>query len=191
MAYNSTIRSKNGICSHPGCKYYGPLTKKLCYTHYWSSIRMKSVAKLEEKENSQNESLTVVMDELDIIFSQYMRLIASDENGYCTCAGCGIVLYYTEMHNCHFIPRSHKNTRYLEDNCLVGCPSCNRNTGGKLSSGSEYFGNLIESKRLGGVELLEEQGMMAYNYSVSEIKGLISHYSSRVRQMKKTKPFKV
>lgn len=191
MYRNSTIRQKYGQCQHPGCKTYGPLTKKLCSIHYWGAIRMNSVARLEEKELQENESLSIVIEDLDAVFSQWIRLKNSDENGYCMCYGCSKVYYWTEMQCCHYIPRTHKNTRFLEENCVCGCPDCNKNEGGKLSSYSGHFGNLIERDRVGGVEALEEQARIEYNYGVSELKGLISYYSKQVSAMKKTKPLKI
>lgn len=191
MRYGSTIRQKKGTCKHPGCGKNGPVTKGLCSVHYWMKIRLKSAAKFEEQELEQNESLSTVMQDLDVLFSQWIRLKASDDNGYCVCYGCGAVHYYTEMQCCHYIPRSHKNTRYLEENCVCGCSFCNKNEGGKLSSYSEHFGNLIERDRSGGVEALEEQARMEYSYTVSEVKGLISFYSKEVGTLRKKKPLKI
>jgi len=191
MGYGSTIRPKLGVCNHPGCSYKGPLTKGKCQPHYWTGIKLKSAAKFEERDLEQNENLSTVIDDLDVIFSQYIRLKASDENGYCVCYGCSKGYYWTEMECCHYIPRIHKNTRFLEENCFCGCHSCNKNDGGKLSSYSVHFGNLIERDRVGGVELLEEQARTEYNYTVSEIKELISHYSKEVRVMRKKKPMKI
>lgn len=187
MLRNSTIRAKQGNCSHPGCTYYGPLTKGKCHNHYWSDIRMKSVARLEEKEISQNESLSTVLEDLDLIFSQFIRLRDSDENGYVTCPCCGSVNYWTECDNMHFIPRIHKNTRYSEENCYGGCRSCNQLKDGNIAA----FGAFIERLRPGGVDLLEEQARVAYSFTVWEIKSLISHYSKEVNRMKKTKPLKI
>lgn len=190
-AFNSSIRIKEGRCKHPGCSYGGPLTKGLCNFHYWNGVKLRSVSKLEEKELQENESLSIVIEDLDSVFSQWIRLKNSDENGYCTCYGCSKVYYWTEMQCCHYIPRIHKNTRFLEENCFCGCPNCNKNEGGRLSSYSEYFGNLIERDRVGGVEALEEQARIEYNYGVSELKGLISYYSKQVSAIKKSKPMKI
>lgn len=188
---NSTIRQKIGHCEYPGCSYNGPLTKKLCPSHYWSGIKLRSAAKFEEKELQQNESLSTVIDDLDTIFSQYVRLKASDENGYCICYGCLKVYYWTDMQCCHYIPRAHMNTRFLEENCACGCQTCNKHEGGFLSSYSIQFGELIEKNRKGGVEALEEQARMEYNYGISEVKSLISFYSKEVTAMRKTKPMKI
>lgn len=185
MAY-STIRQKKGVCSHPACNYSGPLTKGLCQNHYWSAIRMKSVAKLEEKEAIRNESLSAVIDDLDVVFSQYIRLRDSDENGYVTCYCCEGFVYWTDAQCMHFMPRIHKNTRFSEGNCHGGCKNCNERKGGNL----KVYGEHLERDRPGTVEALEEQARAPYNYDVPELKGLISHYSKEVKRLKKLKPLK-
>lgn len=183
----STIRQKKGICSHPGCSYSGPLTKELCQNHYWSGIRMKSAAKMEEKEEMKVDGLSSVLEDLDAVFSQFIRLRDSDENGYVTCyCRCGRVLYWTESQCMHFMPRIHKHTRYSEDNCKGGCDRCNELKGGNLKE----FGKHLEEERPGCVEALEEQARAPYKYDVPELKGLISYYSKQVNQMKKLKPLK-
>lgn len=191
MYRNSTIRIKQGRCHHPGCGYYGPLTKNMCHSHYWLAIKLKSAARLEEREIEQREGMSDVIDDLDAVFSQYVRLKAANENGYCSCYGCSVVYYWTEMQCCHYTPRAHMNTRFLEENAFCGCASCNKNDGGKLSSRNPYFGALIEKDRPGGVEFLEEQAAARYDYSISELKGLISHYSKKVKELKKKLPLKI
>lgn len=186
MGYGSTIRPKIGKCKYPGCMYEGVLTKKMCQNHYWSAIRMKSVARLEEKELEQNKSLSIVIDDLDVIFSQFIRLRDSDENGYITCY-CGAVVYWTDADNSHYMPRSHMNTRFSDENCNSSCRRCNQTLSGNL----KVYGAWLEEKRSGSVEALENQASVQYNYGISEIKGLISFYSKEVSRMRKTKPMKI
>jgi hypothetical protein len=186
MAYGSTIRTKYGYCQHPGCKTYGPLTKKLCGIHYWSSIKLKSAAKQEEKEVANYERLTDVMDDLDAVFSQYVRLKASDENGYITCY-CGAKVYWTEADNSHYMPRAHMNTRYFEENCAASCKHCNQTLKGNLP----VYGAWLETRKPGSVEALEDMARVRYNYDVPELKGLIAYYSKEVRAMKAKKPMKL
>lgn len=186
MPYNSTIRPKYGYCQHPGCKTYGPLTKKLCGIHYWQTNKLKSVAKMEEKELVREESLSAVIEDLDAIFSQYIRLRDSDENGYVTCY-CGKTVYYTEADNSHFMPRAHMNTRFSEDNCHGSCRYCNQTLKGNLL----VYGTWLEKRRAGSVEALECQAVALYKYDVSELKGLIAYYAKEVRLMKAKKPLKI
>lgn len=55
MAFNSTIKQKIGICALCSDGKEKPLTKKLCSAHYWQSIKLKSAAKQQEKEEVENK----------------------------------------------------------------------------------------------------------------------------------------
>ena len=187
MPYGSTIRQKKGNCAHPGCGYYGPLIGGKCESHYWGDRRMKSVARLEAKELERYESLSAVVEDLDAVFSQFIRLRDSDENGYITCYCCGRVEYYTDCDCMHFQDRDHMNTRFSEDNCKGGCRICNQRKDGNLRAFAEH----LEQDRPGSVEALEEQARAPYKYDVPELKSLIAYYSKQVKAMKAKKPMKI
>lgn len=149
---------------------------------------MASVAKQEAKVLAEDSDLSAVIDDLDEVFSQYIRLRDSDENGYVECyCRCGTTLHWTESQCMHFVPRAHQNTRFSEENCHGGCPSCNELKKGNLKA----YGDHLEEERPGIVEALEEQARAPYKYSVSELKGWIAHYAKEVSRMKKLKPMKL
>lgn len=181
MAYNSTIRAKEGKCGFGGCQYYGPLTKKLCPTHYWGGVRMKSAMKQEESVLTKDESLSTVVADLDAIFSKYIRMKTADENGYVSCVTCGFTDKYSQMHCGHFIPRSHMYTRFSESNCFAQCPDCNVRLKGNPVAFSQY----LESINPGSVDILMEQGNTVYRYTITELKSMISDYTQRVKILNK------
>lgn len=188
MGYGSTIRAKKGKCDHPGCAYYGELIGGKCQNHYWLNRRLKSAAKFEAKELQQNESLSAVIEDLDAVFSQYIRLRDSDENGYVTCyCECGRVMYWTDAQCMHFRDRDHMNTRFSEDACKAGCEDCNCRKDGNIKA----FGEHLERDRPGSVEAIEEQARSLYKYDVPELKSLIAYYAKEVRVMKAKKPLKI
>lgn len=187
MAY-STIRPKKGNCKHPGCGYYGPLIGGKCEGHYWQANKLKSAAKADAKEIEQDESLSTVIDDLDAVFSQYIRLRDSDENGYIKCyCDCGRTIYWTEGDCMHYMDRDHMNTRFSEDNCHGGCKTCNQYRKGNLQA----YGDHLERVRPGIIEALAEQARAPYKYDVPELKSLISYYSKEVKRLKKLKPMKL
>lgn len=186
--HNSTIRQKKGHCKYPECPFYGPLTSGLCHNHYWFGRRIKSAARIDAKEIEQDESLSAVIEDLDAVFSQFIRLRDSDENGYVTCyCRCGRVIYWTEAECMHFRDRDHMNTRFSEEACKGGCHDCNCKKDGNI----EAFGKHLEEDRPGSVEAIEEQARVKYKYDVAELKSLISHYSKEVKAMRSQKPMKI
>jgi len=54
------------------------------------------------------------------------RISAADENGYCTCASCGINDHYKNMDGGHFIPKGASSYWSLElENIHPQCKGCN------------------------------------------------------------------
>lgn len=89
-------------------------------------------------------------EELDRIFSHYIRLRDANDNGFCKCITCGTMWEWRVIHNGHYIPRQHIATRYDTRNCSPQCPICNINLRGNLE---KYKRAII---RRHGVKVLEE-----------------------------------
>ena len=80
---------------------------------------------------SKNKSRA--MAKADRYFSEYIRLRDSDQNCNAICITCRKVAHISEMDAGHFIDRSHKATRYEEQNVNAQCRACNR-----FQSGRQY-----------------------------------------------------
>jgi hypothetical protein len=59
------------------------------------------------------------------LLQRYVRLKASDDNGYCQCVTCGKVDHYKAMQGGHFIPRGRTVLKLYEGNIWPQCPHCN------------------------------------------------------------------
>ena len=75
-----------------------------------------------------------LVKKLDKIFSIYIRLRDSDNNGYCKCISCKIKYHYKEVDAGHFIGRRHLITRFEPKNVYAQCRYCNR-----YLSGNQYL----------------------------------------------------
>ena len=125
-----------------------------------------------------------LIEKLDGVFSQYIRLRDSNQNGYCRCITCNKIDYWKDMQNGHFIPRQHMSTRFDERNCNVQCNTCNVGLRGNLevyaTSLKQKYGDTI-------VDDLTRKKNETVHYSIPELKDLIKDYSSKVRNLKKEK----
>ena len=65
-----------------------------------------------------------LIDKLDKIFSQYIRLRES-KNHNSECFTCGKVDHWKKLQNGHFMSMKHLSTRWDETNCQVQCAGCN------------------------------------------------------------------
>lgn len=122
--------------------------------------------------------------DLDKIFSLYIRLRDSDERGYCKCFTCGVVKFYKEVHNGHYISRTCTATRFDERNCNVQCVGCNMF---KEGARDEYALNLIKKY---GKKILTDLNKAKYEivkYSDEWYIEKIEHYKKEVERLKKLK----
>jgi hypothetical protein len=77
------------------------------------------------KRKPKKSSLPSLIAKADKLASLHVRQKAADENGMVKCVSCPTILHWKEMHSAHFIGRSKKATRWLEENQHPACPSCN------------------------------------------------------------------
>jgi hypothetical protein len=189
MAFNSTIRTKQGKCSHPGCHYYGPLTKKLCNQHYWESVRIKSASKLESKELDLDEldSVAILKKDADALFSRLIRLRAAEaDTGLCICFICDAPILYTDAQAMHYVGRIDSSVRLHPKNVRCGCKNCNEYLNGNLIKYAERLD--AEEKDLS--EWLYVEGNQPYKFTRDELKQMINDFSREIRLLQKTKNLK-
>ena len=65
------------------------------------------------------------LKKLDSVFSKFIRLRDSDDNGICRCITCKTPHYWSQMDNGHYIKRQHLALRFNEINCNAQCRKCN------------------------------------------------------------------
>lgn len=59
-------------------------------------------------------------------FSRFIRLRATDEEGYVQCFTCGKRAHWKDVDCGHYCGRRHMTTRYNDVNCQPQCRNCNR-----------------------------------------------------------------
>ena len=121
---------------------------------------------------------------LDRIFSEYIRLKAAYEGGYCQCITCGKFYHWKEIHNGHFISRSVKAVRFNETNCNPQCVSCNSFRQGEHHI---YRDKLIEMYGKEEVEKLETLARIGGADNCDSLQIKIVEYRKKVKQLKNEK----
>ena len=118
-------------------------------------------------------------DKLDKVFSLYIRLRDSDENGFCTCYTCGKVAHYKEMQNGHFWSRTHLSTRFNEDNCKVQCVGCNIFKKGNYIVYTKRLLKELGEKKFDELERLKNSTV---KISKAEYEQMIEHYNQKIKE---------
>lgn len=123
-------------------------------------------------------------DRLWKVFSEYIRLRDSDENGYCKCITSGRFVYWNACDAGHFISRRHKATKFHEQN--VNAQSRNDN---RFNAGSQYaYAKAIDQKYgPGTADKLLVMSRMTCHRDQFEIKVLTEHYKKLADELRKKK----
>lgn len=76
-------------------------------------------------KKTKRPSLPALIRKADAITSEHIRRKYADSFGQVRCVTCGKVMHWKDSHCAHFIGRSAKATRWMEENLHPACPSCN------------------------------------------------------------------
>lgn len=133
------------------------------------------------KTKVKEKSLQVLENELDDVFSEYIRL-RDQKSGFVYCFVCGNKVPWRQSHNGHFIPRQHMPTRYNEMNCNAVCVDCNCFD---KDHQTQYRYAMIARYGRWSVERLEGQKHGLQKFMRFEIQEMIDHYKVQVYKLKK------
>lgn len=124
-------------------------------------------------------AISALKKKLDKVFSEFIRLRDSDENGYVRCCTCGVVKFWREVDNGHGITRGELATRFDERNCMTQCKRCN------MRGGEQYLFSQEVDRRFGeGTwEELMVQRHRILKLSQSDYKEKIAYYQGEVKRM--------
>lgn len=118
---------------------------------------------------------TQLKEELDKIFSIFIRL--RDKFECCTCGKKGDK---TDIDCGHYIPRSHMNTRWDEENCHAQCKGCNVFKKGNMDVYALFMVNKYGDKIL--IEMNKRKNTIR-QWSLNELKQEISKYKEKVNSI--------
>lgn len=128
-----------------------------------------------------SESLVNLSNDLDYVFSLFIRHKYADKHGMVKCFTCPVVLPIKDIQNGHYKKRGHKATRFLEQNCRPQCPNCN-----KLHNEDEsIYKKALEFEYEGITDWLDEQASLTYKATRDELKQLLIEYRSKIQILKK------
>lgn len=143
---------------------------------------IQSTTKRAEKVDSQGDDLSGLIEDLDTVFSKYVRLKGADENGFVQCFTCDAMpIVWTQTQCGHFIPRSHLATRWEEANCRPQCRCCNELKSGNLGA----FKDRLEDEHPGITEWVSEQSRQISKLARSELKHLLLMYRAKLKLAEK------
>ncbi|KKL59294.1 hypothetical protein LCGC14_2216810 [marine sediment metagenome] len=129
----------------------------------------------------KERSYKTIKNELDRIFSKYIRLRDADENGVCKCVSCGKPDYWKNMDAGHFINRKHLSLRWDERNVHSQCRRDNRFDEGNIVG---YTKAMIKKYGIGILDELEVKKFTTYKPARFDLEILIEHYKGEISKIK-------
>ena len=124
-------------------------------------------------------------EELDRVYSLYIRLRDAQDGGWTRCISCGHVYPFEQMQCGHYWSRKHIATRWDEQNCNSECSFCNVHEVNHLVGYRKNLIAKIGEDAFGGLErrhLSESKEPEEWEY-----KELIRGYKELCRVLKKAK----
>ena len=144
--------------------------------------RKKNPPKSSKTSTKKKTSKAKLVEKLDKVFSQYIRLKYSS-NGYCRCISCGRIHHWKEIQCGHYMSRRYLSTRWSEDNCRPQCVACNVFNQGNIQA---YRLALVKEIGQQRVDLVEARARQeSCKYGEFELEALIKHYSKEVSNLLK------
>ena len=154
------------------------------------SIQLKWDKKLKEiekkaKKVTKKASRAKLIEKLDRVFSQYIRVKYSNNQGFCECISCGKRQYWRDIQNGHYMSRRYLSTRWSEDNCRPQCVGCNIFNQGNIQA---YRIALIKQIGEQRVNLVEARARQEHcKYGEFELNAMIQHYTKELKDLCKEK----
>lgn len=175
--HNSTIGVKKRKLDC-GCFDYA-FSNNLCKTHATALAVQKRIEKESEKMIEEDDLSDLIAD-ADLIFSQFIRLKYADADGMVKCYTCNIVKHWTLMQCGHFAKRGNLYLRFDERNCRPQEATCNEINYGMPAE----FLRRLNKEEEGLGDILLEEARIVHKPTRDEIRQVIAEYSPKVTKMK-------
>lgn len=144
-----------------------------------------------KKEKRPKTKFQLQMARLDTYFNKFVRLSASDENGFCRCVSCGKLKPWkgAKIHAGHFINKTLKTlfVRWDLRNVNPQCYHCNWNLKGNKWEYSKY---LIQKYGPDICDILKIDSTKHFNPDVFDMEAKIKFYRMECKRLEKEKGFK-
>lgn len=140
--------------------------------------------KFKQKKKVNKTDRQKLINKLDTVFSEFIRLRDSDKNGICKCITSGEFFHWRDCDAGHFITRDNMATRWDEQNVNAQGRGDNR-----FKSGKQFEHGLAVDKKHGpgtaSKLLVKSKGVC--NWEDFEIEAMYKYYKEAVKELKAEK----
>lgn len=134
-----------------------------------------------QKYQKPKKSLGKLKKKLWGIFSEYIRLRDSDQDGNCVCVTCGLRTYWKNLQAGHFISGRNNGVLFDERNVHGQCKVCNLWKHGNLE---EYYPFMMKKYGNEIIESIKENKRNPPKLTVGWYEQSITYYEDKVLKLK-------
>lgn len=141
-------------------------------------------SKFFQKKKGKKTDRQKLINKLDTVFSEFIRLRDSDHNGICKCITCGERQHWIVIQCGHYVRRSNMATRWQIKNANPQCTTCNCVMDGR----EEEHGKAIDEKYgAGTADQLEKLGRTEVHFSEPELESMCQELRAEIKALKTEK----
>ena len=126
-------------------------------------------------------TLKGIKKKADKVFSEYIRRLKSDKNGWGTCVSCGKKAHWKELQCGHYFSRGRLATRFHDDNANLQCSGCNIFKHGNYTA---YAAFMFKEYGSTFMEDLENLSRKPTKITIPEYQDMIVGWQTMMEKMK-------
>lgn len=132
----------------------------------------------------KEKTLSKLIKELDTVFSLFIRLRDSNEQGTVTCFVSGEKVFWKDSDASHFIGRASMATRYHEQNVHACTKDSNQYD---QDHNDKYIFRMMQRYGMTFVSMLKSQSKSLQKFTRPELTEMIEEYKVKVAELKRLK----
>ena len=132
----------------------------------------------------RKQTLKSIKNKADRIFSEYIRRLKSDQNGYGVCVSCGKTAHWKELQCGHYFPRNRLGTRFHDDNSNLQCPICNVFKHGNYTAYAAYMYKKYGTQKMEQMEALSRKMV---KLTIADYQTMIEGWQTMMERMENSK----
>ena len=136
----------------------------------------RQLNKEPKKPIARKRTLTQLKNELDKVFSRYIRAKHADSRGMVRCITCDREYLVGDAQAGHFASRRHMATRWDEDNVRPQCYRCNITDQGR----QWRFGEALDREQPGRAAAVMARAETRAPNSANALRAAIEHYKAEL-----------
>jgi len=136
------------------------------------------------KKNKPEKSLSMLVKELDTVFSLFIRLRDADHQGTVKCFVTGEKVWWKDAQAAHWIPRANMIMRWAEDNVHACTKESNQYDPNHIH---EYDKKMASTYSIYRIQVMRQTSKSLAKWTRPELEDLIDLYTDKVKELKKLK----